>query len=45
MTEPIYLESIKKDVKLSNRIVAPPKIQPAGKKWPDVQVLIKVRAR
>ena len=45
MTEPIYLESIKKDVKLSNRIVAPPNIKPAGKKWPDVEVMIKVRAR
>jgi diadenylate cyclase len=45
MTEPIYLESIKKDVKLSNRIVAPPNIKPADKKWPDVEVMIKVRAR
>jgi diadenylate cyclase len=45
MTEPIYLESIKKDVKLSNRLVAPPNIKPTGKKWPDVEVTIKVRAR
>lgn len=45
MTEPIYLESIKKDAKFSNRIVAPPNVQPAGKKWPDVEVLIKVRVR
>jgi uncharacterized protein (TIGR00159 family) len=45
MTEPIYLESIKKDAKFSNRIVAPPNVQPAGKKWPDVEVVIKVRAR
>jgi uncharacterized protein (TIGR00159 family) len=45
MTEPIYLESINKDAKFSNRIVAPPNVQPAGKKWPDVEVLIKVRAR
>jgi hypothetical protein len=45
MTEPVYLESIKKDVQLSKKIVAPPNVQPAGKKWPDVEVLIKVRAR
>jgi diadenylate cyclase len=45
MTEPIYLESIKKDTKFSNKIVAPPNTQPAGKKWPDVQVRIKVKAR
>lgn len=45
MTEPIYLESITKDVKLSKRIVAPPKIKPARKKWPDVEVLITVKPR
>jgi YbbR domain-containing protein len=45
MTEPIYLETIKKSVNLSHRIVAPPKVQPAGKKWPDVEVQIKVRTR
>ena len=45
MTEPIYLESIKKSVKLSNRIVAPPKVQPAGRKWPDVEVQVRVRTR
>ena len=45
MTEPIYLESIKKDVKLSKRLVAPPKAQPVGKKWPDVEVSIKVRSK
>lgn len=45
MTEPIYLESIKKDVNLSKRLVTPPKVQPAGKKWPDVEVLIQVRSR
>ena len=45
MTEPIYLESIKENAKFSNKIVAPPNVQPAGKKWPDVEVSIKVRAR
>jgi YbbR domain-containing protein len=45
MTEPIYLESIKKDAKFSNKIVAPPNVQPAGKKWPDVEVVIKVRSK
>jgi YbbR domain-containing protein len=45
MTEPIYLESIKKDAKFSNRIVAPPNIQPADKKWPDVEVLVTVKPR
>ncbi len=45
MTEPIYLESIKKDAKFSNRIVAPPNVQPAGKKWPDLEVAIKVRSK
>ncbi|MGD8252782.1 MAG: diadenylate cyclase [Syntrophobacterales bacterium] len=45
MTEPVYLESIKKDVNLSKKIVAPPKVQPADKKWPDVEVLITVKSR
>ena len=45
MTEPIYLESIKKNAKFSNKIVAPPNVQPAGKKWPDVEVVIKVRSK
>ena len=45
MTEPIYLESIKKNAKFSNKIVAPPNVQPAGKKWPDVEVAVKVRPK
>ena len=45
LTEPIYLESIKKDTKFSTKIVAPPNIQPAGKKWLDVEVRIKVKVR
>jgi uncharacterized protein (TIGR00159 family) len=45
MTTPIYLERIKEDAILLKKIVAPPNVQPAAKKWQDVEVLIKVRAR
>ena len=45
MTSPIYLESVKEDAKLLKKIVAPPNVQPAGKKWPDVEVLIAVKPR
>ncbi|MCG6946191.1 MAG: diadenylate cyclase [Deltaproteobacteria bacterium] len=45
VTEPIYLESIKKNEKMVRKVIAPPNVQPKGKKWPDVEVMIKVRAR
>jgi uncharacterized protein (TIGR00159 family) len=45
MTSPIYLESIKENAKLLRKIVVPPNVQPANKKWPDVEVRIEVRAR
>jgi hypothetical protein len=45
MTSPIYLESIKENAKLLKKIVAPPNVQPANKKWPDVEVSITVAPR
>lgn len=42
MTTPIYLESIYSDTTIYCKIVAPPAVQPADKRWPDVEVLIKV---
>jgi len=42
MTTPIYLESIKENTKLICKIVAPAALQPAGKRWPDVEVMITV---
>ena len=45
MTTPIYLENIKASTTIYSKIVAPPRIQPADEKWPDVEVFIKVDKR
>jgi DNA integrity scanning protein DisA with diadenylate cyclase activity len=45
VTEPIYLESIKKTETLSRKVIAPPNVRPKGKKWPDIEVKIKVRSK
>jgi len=45
ITTPIYLEGIKEDTTLFCQIIAPPHIQPADKRWPDVQVQIKVSVK
>ncbi len=45
VTEPIYLESIKKNETLLRKVIAPPTVRPEGKKWPDVEVIIKVRPK
>ena len=42
MTTPIYLEGIKEDATLFCKIIGPADVQPADKRWPDVQVQIKV---
>jgi uncharacterized protein (TIGR00159 family) len=42
ITTPIYLESIYSDTSLYCKIIAPPAVQPADKRWPDVEVVIKV---
>ncbi|MFH1992310.1 MAG: diadenylate cyclase [Pseudomonadota bacterium] len=42
MTTPIYLEGIKEDTMLFCKIIGSYDIQPADKRWPDVQVHIKV---
>jgi diadenylate cyclase len=41
-TTPIYLETIRGDIRLFCKVIAPPNIQPVGKRWPDVEVLIAV---
>ena len=41
-TTPIYLGSITEDTRLLCKIVAPPAVQPADKRWPDVEVTIAV---
>jgi hypothetical protein len=45
VTEPIYLESIKKTEKVLRKVIAPPNVRPKGKNWPDIEVQIKVRSR
>jgi uncharacterized protein (TIGR00159 family) len=45
MTTPIYLDSIRESTKLFCKIIAPPNAQPAGKRWPDVEVTITVEYR
>jgi YbbR domain-containing protein len=42
ITTPIYLESIYNDTSLYCKIIAPPAVQPVDKRWPDVEVVIKV---
>jgi YbbR domain-containing protein len=42
ITTPIYLESIYSDTKIYCKIIAPPTVQPTDKRWPDVEVMIKV---
>jgi uncharacterized protein (TIGR00159 family) len=42
ITTPIYLESIYTDTKIYCKIIAPPTVQPVDKRWPDVEVIIKV---
>ena len=42
ITTPIYLESIYNTTSLFCKIIAPPSIQPVDKRWPDVEVVIKV---
>lgn len=42
ITTPVYLESIYKDTRLYCKIIAPPTVQPVDKRWPDVEVVIKV---
>ncbi len=42
ITTPIYLQSISNDTSLHCKIIAPPGVQPANKRWPDVKMSIKV---
>jgi diadenylate cyclase len=42
ITTPIYMEGIKEDTTIFCKIIGPSHIQPADKRWPDVQVEIRV---
>ena len=42
ITTPIYLESIYNDTSVFCKIIAPSAFQPAEKRWPDVEVQIKI---
>ncbi len=42
ITTPIYLDSIYNNTSIFCKIIAPPAIQPSEKRWPDVEVVIKV---
>lgn len=42
ITTPIYLEGIYSDANVFCKIIAPSAFQPAEKRWPDVEVQIKV---
>lgn len=41
-TTPIYLESINKQTRILCNIIAPQTIQPADRRWPDIEVTIHV---
>ena len=45
MTTPIYLENIKESTIIFGKIIAPPSVQPAEKRWPDVEVYLTVVPR
>ena len=42
ITTPIYLQGIYNDASVFCKIIAPSAFQPAEKRWPDVEVQIKV---
>lgn len=42
ITTPIYLEGIYSTTSLFCKIIAPPTVHPIDKRWPDVEVIIKV---
>jgi len=42
ITTPIYLDSIYSSTSIFCKIIAPPAVQPAEKRWPDVEVVIKI---
>ena len=42
ITTPIYLDGIYSSTSIFCKIIAPPAIQPVEKRWPDVEVVIKV---
>jgi diadenylate cyclase len=44
-TTPIYLGTIREDTEILCKIIAPPNIQPADRRWPDVEVRIRVAPR
>jgi len=44
MTTPIYMQNIKETTRLFCKIVAPPSVQPVGRRWPDVEVHITVKS-
>ena len=45
VTDPIYLENIKKSETLVRKVIAPPDVRPEDKQWPDIEVTIKVRPK
>ena len=44
-TTPVYLEGIRENTKILCKIIAPPSVRPAQKRWPDVEVEINVSPR
>ncbi|MGW8322199.1 MAG: diadenylate cyclase, partial [Thermodesulfobacteriota bacterium] len=44
-TTPIYLDGIRESTKILCKIIAPPSVRPAQKRWPDVEVEINVSAQ
>jgi uncharacterized protein (TIGR00159 family) len=41
-TSPIYLNTIEKNTELDVGLIAPPHVEPAGRRWPEVRVTIIV---
>lgn len=45
ITTPIFLGKIKANTTIFGKIIVPPRIQPVDRKWPDVEIQIKVKKR
>ena len=44
LTTPVYLGTIRESTTIFCKIIAPPSIQPLGGQWPDVAVVVEVKA-
>lgn len=44
-TTPIFLDNIKTTTEIFSKVIIPPRVQPVDRKWPDVEIRIKIVKR